>query len=146
MRIPPPVLFLLTALAMIAVAVLWPGPTLLVPALRPLGWIVVLAGLGLAGAAVARLRRAGTTLRPDRDPSRLVTDGPWAFGRNPIYLGLTLILVGGALFTGATLPLIVACAFPVAIDRLQIPLEEAALARLFGAEWDAYRTRVRRWL
>ncbi len=146
MRLPPPVVFFATLLAMAGANAVLPGPELLTAPLRPLGWLLTLPGLVLAGSAVARLRRAGTTLRPDRDPNRLVTDGPWTRSRNPIYLGLTLTLFGFALFAGTTTPAIVAWAFPLVIDRFQIPFEEAALARLFGAEWEAYRLRVRRWL
>jgi protein-S-isoprenylcysteine O-methyltransferase Ste14 len=146
MRIPPPVLFLVAAVAMIVADRFLPGPEIVARPLRPVGIAVIVAGLVLCGVAARHLRRRHTTLRPDREPTRLVTDGPWAFGRNPIYLGLVVMLVGGWIVAGGLTALFAVAAFFVAVERLHVRHEEEVLARRFGADYEAYRTRVRRWL
>jgi protein-S-isoprenylcysteine O-methyltransferase Ste14 len=98
-------------------------------------------------AALGQFRRARTTtnpLKPDTT-SALVTSGAFAYSRNPMYLGLALILAGWAFWLGALTPWLVLPLFIAAITTLQILPEEAALARLFGADFAAYRRSTERW-
>ena len=102
----------------------------------------------LAGATLNGFRRVGTTVDPHapEQASHLVTDGTNAVTRNPMYLGLTGLLVAHAVLRRSVVALLPAAAFLVVLDRLQVPAEEAALGELFGAEYEAYRARVPRWL
>ncbi len=118
------------------------------------GWpitvpVVVLGAvvwLVLDGASMLRFRRAGTPVIPFQPSTALVTDGPYRFSRNPIYLGMAALYVSLAFLLGimwslAVLPLVI-----VAVDRLVIAREEPYLERKFGAEYTAFKGRVRRWI
>jgi protein-S-isoprenylcysteine O-methyltransferase Ste14 len=78
--------------------------------------------------------------------SVLVTTGANALSRNPMYVGLTGLLVANAVRLGAKTALLPVAAFTVVIDRLQIAAEESALLAKFGADYEAYRAAVPRWL
>ncbi|WP_036553881.1 methyltransferase family protein [Nocardioides insulae] len=117
----------------------------------------VMAGLAAAtaGAAVVvaaagsrEFYRHGTTVdpvHPDR-ASTLVTSGPFRFTRNPMYLGMTGLLVAHAVWRGRPVAVLPAAAFVVYLDRFQIPPEEEALTANFGEDYDDYRSSVPRWL
>lgn len=110
------------------------------------GLAVVALATGLA--AVARFRRAGTTVNPV-DPgqaSQVVTNGVYRFSRNPMYLGLLLLLTAWALWLAnlATLPVLPG--FVLYMNRFQIQPEERFLALKFGEDFHRYRESVRRWL
>lgn len=111
-----------------------------------LGAVPATAGLGLMAWAAATLLRHRTPLHPFQQACTLVTDGPFAFSRNPIYLGMALTLLGFALWLGSLSPFAVLPVFVAAIDAAIIRGEEAMLARGFGAAFQAYGDRVRRWL
>ena len=76
----------------------------------------------------------------------LVTDGPNALTRNPMYVGMAGVLTAHALVRRGWLPVLPLAAFVAVIDRTQIRPEEAALRELFGEKYDAYCARVPRWL
>lgn len=106
------------------------------------------ASIGLLVAGASQLGEAETTLDA-RHPSRasaLVTTGVFACTRNPLYLGLTGLLVAHALWLGSRRGLVPAGAFVLAIDQLQIPAEEAALTEKFGKVYRAYCAQVPRWV
>lgn len=110
--------------------------------------VVAVASVGLAGSAVVRFLRAGTTIdpvRPDRSRT-LVTTGPHALTRNPMYLGLAGLLAAHALALRSVAAALPVAGFLLALDRGQVAAEEIALLARFGAEYEAYRSRVPRWL
>lgn len=121
-------------------------PVVISAPLRWLGLVPLLAGLALLLAAVRHMRRAGTTVMPGRAPSRLVTDGAFSLSRNPIYLGDTLILTGLLIYSGSLTGLLIVPVFVWLIDHYFIPEEETTLRASFGANFDTYTHRVRRWL
>jgi protein-S-isoprenylcysteine O-methyltransferase Ste14 len=93
-------------------------------------------------------RRARTTVNPMK-PERtsvLVTSGAYRFSRNPMYVGLLLVLVAWALFLNSAWALMGPAIFALYINRFQIAPEEKALAATFGAAYSAYKSSVRRWL
>jgi len=105
-------------------------------------------GLSLDLSSILAFFRVRTTvnpLAPERS-SRLVTTGFYRFTRNPMYLGLLLLLTGWTVWLGNPLGGIWLAAFVGCVTVLQIHHEEAALRRTFGAEFDAYCRKVRRWL
>jgi protein-S-isoprenylcysteine O-methyltransferase Ste14 len=91
------------------------------------------------------LRRHRTTLMVWSPSSELVQDGPYAFSRNPIYLGFALLYLGTSLILDSGYILIMLLVVVVLFDRLQIPREEKYLEERFGEAFMAYRARVRRW-
>lgn len=107
-----------------------------------------MASVALAGAADVAFQRRGTTIKPF-DPGQasvLVTSGANAISRNPMYVGLTGLLLANAIRRGSWAALLPAAAFVAVIDRWQIKAEESALLAKFGADYEAYRARVPRWL
>ena len=80
------------------------------------------------------------------DVSSLVKDGVYAYTRNPMYVGLVIVLIGWALWLGSFLSLIIVPLFMYAITKLQIKPEEQVLTELFGIEYIEYMKKVRRWL
>ena len=78
--------------------------------------------------------------------STLVTTGANAVSRNPMYVGLVGVLVANAVRRGSWKALLPAVAFTLVVDRLQVATEESAMLATFGADYEAYRAAVPRWL
>ena len=120
-----------------------------VPGLRTAriaGAILFAAGFLLSALTFAVLRLAGTDPRPDRPDKVFVVRGPFRFSRNPMYVGMSLAYLGAALWfrwlwAVLLLPLVLAV-----LSRRVIEREERYLERKFGAGYDRYRQRVRRWI
>ncbi|MFZ5913754.1 MAG: methyltransferase family protein [Pseudomonadota bacterium] len=146
-RIPPPFVGIIFAVLMLWVA--WAIPSLDYAAMRVIvAAVLAVAGLGVIASAILEFRRASTTVDP-RFPSKastLVQSGIFNRSRNPMYLGLTLILTAWALYLANLLALVLAALFVVYLNRFQIAPEERALQERFGAAYEEYKARVGRWL
>jgi len=142
----PPLYFALAILAMVGlhfglpIARIVPWPWSL------LGAVPMLAGIGLAIWGERRFSRAGTAVRPFAPSTALVEDGPFRFTRNPMYLGMLLVLTGLVVLLGTLGPLIVPPVFFWLLHARFVVHEEAHMERHFGARYQDYRRRVRRWL
>lgn len=123
-----------------------PGPRFTSTASQLLGGAVLVVGLALLVIAGGLFKRAGTDLIPFGEVSTLVTTGVYRYSRNPMYLGMTAILLGCAITVGATTALLVPPLFMLIIEWRYIRAEELLLQRLFPGEFADYRGRVRRWL
>jgi protein-S-isoprenylcysteine O-methyltransferase Ste14 len=147
MKILPPHLFY-ASIAVIA------GLNFLVPGFKPIPapwhWVLgpALFALGLfMNLPSARLfGRMKTNLIPYNDPNVLVTTGWFRVTRNPMYLGFVVMLTGVAVGLGGLYGYAVPVVFAVVMDMTFIRFEEAAMRRVFGATYDDYCRRVRRWL
>jgi len=110
--------------------------------LRAITAFVALPGL----VAFALPIEIGISWHPGRRPRHLVTTGPYHFSRNPMYIGVLTILVGWCVLSESrpllNYTLVVAGFF---YPRVLV-VEEPWAARSFGAEWDAYRASVSRWI
>jgi protein-S-isoprenylcysteine O-methyltransferase Ste14 len=115
-------------------------------AVRIIGAVILLAGIGFDAAAMREMRRHRANILPHRAATALVTSGPFALSRNPIYLGNTLVLTGAALLFGSLWLLLAAAVAAVAVTVLAIRREEAHLAAQFGDAWTAYTRRTPRWI
>lgn len=106
------------------------------------------AGIALGAAALMKFRQARTSVNPVdlSKTSRLVSDGIFRITRNPMYLGLTLLLSGWAVWLGAASPWLIPPLFVIVITIVQIIPEEQMLGRLFGEQYLAYQRRVARWI
>jgi protein-S-isoprenylcysteine O-methyltransferase Ste14 len=102
-------------------------------------------GVGLVLWAAWTMRRRGTTLDPHGQASALVVTGPFRISRNPIYLGLALILVGLAAALGSSAPWGILAAWVFVMNHVFIEREEAMLAETFGTDFASYAAKVRRW-
>jgi protein-S-isoprenylcysteine O-methyltransferase Ste14 len=112
--------------------------------------VVTMAGMGLVviAFAIQNLLHARTLLNqavPQRT-SYLVTEGVYSWSRNPMYLGLLMLLLAIARAFDSFAQYLGPLLFFVLVDRLQIPAEERALSKAFGDEYSTYMSKVRRWL
>ncbi len=144
-RIYPPLLASLCLLGALVLHLMMPGPRT-VFAHHVLGLALVAGGVGLSFYAAAIFQARDTTRNPYGEPTSLVTAMPYTFTRNPMYVGLTLVLFGLAVFCASVVMLLAPIVFVVVIDRAVIPREEETMERLFGQSYVDYKTRVRRWL
>jgi protein-S-isoprenylcysteine O-methyltransferase Ste14 len=148
LKIPPLLLLLILAGAMLAVTYAAPALSFRVPG-RPLA-ALALAGLGAASAAVGVIafRRRQTTVNPltPGASSAIVSGGIYRVSRNPMYLGFLLVLAGWAVYLANAGAALFLPAFVAYLTRYQIEPEERALLAKFGSEYAQYMSRVRRWL
>jgi protein-S-isoprenylcysteine O-methyltransferase Ste14 len=146
----PPILYL----AAIAVAVLlnWTVPAAaiapegLLALLKVKGALWLAIGAALDIWAMVTMSRARANILPHRAATALVTNGPFHYLRNPIYLGNTVMMIGAALAFGNLWLIPAGLLAAVAVHHLAIVREEAHLAAKFGAAWMAYAAKTPRWL
>lgn len=147
LKLPPVGVFLLAGLAMWGLAEGLPGATFGFPGRIALIVVLLIAG-GVAGAGgVLAFHRHETTVDPT-DPhkaSSLVVTHVYRHTRNPMYLGLALVLAAWATYLANLASLAVLPAFIGYLTHFQIKPEERALLDKFGAEFALYMSRVRRW-
>lgn len=124
----------------------WLLPVPLPPPVRPLGWAAAAGALILGVWAARTLRAAKTTVSVRRAAARLVTDGPFRFSRNPIYLAFTLLTAGVGLAAGKGGVLLALLGVLPLVQRGAIVPEERHLEERFGERYLRYRRSVRRWL
>lgn len=147
-RIPPPILGILLAGAMIGLDWATPDYVIHPPLLWGLVVICIVIALIFGPTAVIAFRRARTTINPIavHEASRLVTTGPFRVSRNPMYVSLLFLLLALALSL-TNLPALAGPAlFFLLMNQLQIPAEEKAMRELFGDSFEYYAAQVRRWL
>lgn len=148
LKIPPPAVALLVAVAMWGIAAATSRFEISAAVCDTVAIVIALVGVGFAVAGVLAIRRARTTispLKPDATSS-LVTSGVYRVTRNPMYLGLSLALLAWATFLSSAWAFLGPIAFVLYIGRFQIAPEERALSKLFGPAFAEYRSNVRRWL
>lgn len=142
----PPIWLVFGLVAVFALNEYYPGPRFTSTAFQLIGGALLVVGLLLLVFAGGLFKKAGTDLVPFRNVTALVTDGVYRYTRNPMYLGMALVLLGSAVTVGAALALCVPVVFAVIIDVRFIRPEEAMLRSLFPREFPAYCARVRRWI
>ena len=144
-KIPPPIVTL------IFIGILYLSNSLITPfelAYQSLiGIFLILSGLGILIASVRVFRKVGTTVNPV-DPNQatmLVVEGPFTFSRNPMYLGMSEMLIGFGFIFGAWLTLPIVALFIIYITIFQILPEEEVMKEKFE-NYDEYCSKVRRWI
>ena len=110
------------------------------------GIFLILLAVVLACAAAITLYLAKTPVLPHRDPTALVTRGPFAFSRNPIYLAMVLALIGWCLYVGQPLATLLALPLYKILDVRHARPEENRLEAEFGDAYRRYAARVPAWL
>lgn len=111
-----------------------------------LGIVPLVLGIVLNMTSDRAFKKHRTTVKPFEESSALITDFPFSVSRNPMYVGMTLMLLGIALLLGTVSTLVPVLVFPFLMNRLFIREEERMLAATFCGEWEQYRSAVRRWL
>ena len=147
-KIPPPVIAVLSGAIAWLLCRATPAFTFAVSARMPIAALFVIAGFSLALAGVVAFRRASTTIdprAPDKSTS-IVHSGPFAFTRNPMYLGMALVLLGVCVYLANPLSLLGLVVFMAYITRFQIIPEERLLLAKFGEPFEHYMRSVMRWI
>lgn len=148
-KIPPDIVFLSCGILMWLTTKYIPGFQLNIPYRVVLVVIVFLLGLSVIYSAKKVLKKERTTEQPSRDAlyqvKALVTKGVYRHSRNPIYLGMAVLLFGWALILTNWLSILGVFAFVWFITLFQVLPEENALEQIFGDEYRQYKHRVRRW-
>ena len=145
-KVHPPVLLLVHLFLVFLLNRLYPLPLAFPTALTWIGYLLVVSGIGLAFSAVRRFMQAHTTLDPHGSVSMVVTNGPYNFSRNPIYLGFVCLLVGFSFIFKSWWGLSLSPIMMIMLHQLVIRFEEAYLEKKFGEVYTGYKSRVRRWL
>jgi protein-S-isoprenylcysteine O-methyltransferase Ste14 len=142
----PPSLFAVALVAQIALHVLVPVRTVVPWPWRALGTLLVVAGVVLNLVADRQFTRACTPVSPRDVPTALITTGPFALSRNPMYAGMVTLLLGLAILLGSLSPFVVPLILGWWLSKWFVRPEEARLARVFGDAYRQYALHVRRWL
>jgi len=145
-KILPPVYFLAAIALTIALHFLFPVVTIVPLPWRFVGLLAIAAGITLNIVADRQFKQRNTTVKPFQESSALVTIGAFRWSRNPMYLGMVLIVSGIAIIEGSVTPWIVVAALAVLLDRIFIRCEEKMLQETFGNLFQRYKKRTRRWL
>lgn len=145
---PPPLIYLGFLLAGFGIGRLVSEPSLGLDAdwRRGLAFALVIGGLLLDGVAAGTFRRLGTPPEPWKPTTALATDGLYKYSRNPIYVGFAITYTGFALAMDSPIALALLVPCLIVVDRFVIQREERYLMTKFGAQYEAYKGKVRRWL
>ena len=146
-KLPPPIWALIYVLVALVTSWRLGWPELPGLPLPKLGTAFAFIPWVLPVWAFLMFRRAGTEIDPISPTNRaLVVDGPYRYTRNPMYLGLVLVTSGIAIWVGAWPMFLAPIAVFATANWVHIPFEEEKMRRQFGAGFDAYTARVRRWI
>lgn len=147
-KVPPPLWMILTGALMWLLAHGTPEYQYDLPYNTEIGFVVFSIGVYVIVRGILHFARIKTTVNPlDLTAStQLATGGIFRFSRNPMYLGMVLILVAWGIRLGAPVNILCIFGFMLLITEWQIKPEEAALREIFGEEYEAYCRRVRRWI
>jgi len=146
--LPPPVVLVLTGLAMWLLTRLAPATTVTIPAAQWFALLVAIVALVIMALAAWEFRRHRTTINPMRpeDSSALVSTGVFRYSRNPIYLADALLLAAWGVYLGNIAAALLIPGFIWLIHHFQIRPEERALEARFGETYREYTRAVRRWI
>ena len=142
----PPVYFLFTVLLIAALHWFLPIAKLIDAPLSYIGLLITGSGFIIVVIPARAFQTHATTIRPFEESDVLVTDGFYRITRNPMYLGMVIILAGVAIFLGTLASFLPIPFFVMLIQRRFIQKEEAMLAESFGDQYIEYKKSVRRWI
>ncbi len=145
----PPVIYGGAALVALLLSFLVPLPWIprpLADFVFAMGIVVIVGGVWIILAAERAMKQAGTSILPTRRTEHLVTRGPFGFTRNPIYLGMTMLLIGVGLAMGSIWFLVSAPVAALVTGKVAIEAEEKHLEHRFGKAYRDYCRKVRRWV
>ena len=148
LRIPPAAVFVIAVLLMGLIAWTLPALRVAVPGRVVLAVVAAFVAGVIAVLAIIEFHRAKTTIHPMQpsEATSLVTTGIYTRTRNPMYLGLLIVLLSFGIYLANPVSLLLLPGFVLYMNRFQIIPEERALTSNFGADFEAYRAQVRRWI
>ena len=143
----PAAIQLSSVLAGLMLHALWPAE---IPLAAELAWIAVPMFMGGAVAIIAlsyrEFAKAKTSVRPDRGAHALIRTGPFRYSRNPLYVAVSLLIVGIGIWVNSLWVLVMLIPMIVVMSRAVIAREERYLEHKFGQEYLDYRASVRHWI
>lgn len=146
-RLLPPRLFQIGLVLMVVLDVVFGSRPIFADGFAFWGGIALaLVGIGLTVGGATQFSRRETNINTFLKPDHLVTDGLFAYSRNPMYLGFTGVLAGTALLLGSLPGLLIAVGFIAIADFWYVRFEEGIMSETFGDSYAAYRKNTRRWL
>jgi len=146
--VPPDLVWVLVAVLMWLASIKTPRVSLPSPLRVTVAVALTIIGVWAMVAARVSLERAQTTWSPmaPRRTTSLVTSGVYGLSRNPIYLGMLLVMLGFAVALASPAAAVLSALFVLYLNRFQIVPEERVLAASLGQEYVDYVQRVRRWI
>jgi len=145
-KILPPTYFHLGILLIILIHFIFPIKKIIFYPYNLIGILLIFLGIILNVWAWLPFTKYKTTQNPFKTPNKFVTKGIYKITRNPMYLGMFLILLGIAVLLGSLTPFIFPIAFFVIIEILFIPVEEKNMEKQFRKQYLGYKNKVRRWI
>jgi len=142
----PPFFLLLSLLLTLILKWITPEASLVFPPWNLLGLLPLGLGISFNLLADRKFHARQTTVKPEELPSCLITDGVFRYSRNPMYLGMVLVLLGFSILLNSWVSFLVLPGFSVLIHYRFIYPEEESLKEQFGEDWLAYQQKVPRWL
>jgi protein-S-isoprenylcysteine O-methyltransferase Ste14 len=142
----PPIIYISAAVVGVVAQRVMPLPGFGGEVAKVMGAILAIAAVSINLATFATFRKHKTTIMPNQAATNLITTGPFAWSRNPIYLANTALVLAAGLYFGNLW--LVGLAFVAALitQKLAIEREEKHLVGKFGAAWEVYAAQVRRWV
>lgn len=144
--VPPPLFYAAAVIAGWLLDRRWPLPMGGGTGRTAVAWVLVVGWALLAASSIGLFRRKQTSMITIRPASTLVTSGPYAFTRNPMYVSLALLTTAFALFLNTWWTVVLLVPTLASVQQFVIVPEERYLRRRFGAAYGEYTRRVRRWL
>ena len=142
----PPIYLLISIIALFVLNYIIPVMVLFYSPFNYFGVVIVFLGISLILWHADYFKKYQTPIKPFEHSTHLIKEGMYKYSRNPIYLGMGVILFGGAMILGSLSPFFVVPVFIIIIERAFIVKEEKFLENIFGNEYLEYKKSVRRWL
>ena len=145
-KVLPPAWFFVSIILMVGLHLGLPIKQLFLPPITYGGIGLILMGIVIVLVCDYLFRQKNTTIKPFQESSYLVREGLFSYSRNPIYLGMIIVLIGVWIVLGSLSPLLVIPIFTGLIQEVFIKPEEKMLEEKFGEEYRKYQAKVRRWV
>jgi protein-S-isoprenylcysteine O-methyltransferase Ste14 len=145
-KITPDAYFVILLILSVLFHFIFPVTTLLPYPYSLNGLLLVITGIILVFRTNYLLLKNRTSLQPFETPSAFIISGSFRLSRNPIYLGMLIILIGAVMILGTLSSFVFPLLFFIILNQTIIPQEESILEKLFGNQYHAYKTKVRRWV
>lgn len=113
---------------------------------RYLGILVFILGLSITFYAFYLFKKNKTPIIPGQKPKFMVAEGVYKFTRNPMYLGVTIALLGASIYIGNLLSFLSPVVFLLIMNLIYVPFEEKLMENIFGKNYIEYKEKVRRWV
>ncbi len=144
--VPPPIVYFVCLMIGLGLDTLWPLPFLAQTLQFAVGFTIIAVSILLFGLVLRVFSKSKTSIDHRKPTTEIITAGPFAYSRNPVYLSMTMLFIGVAVTVDGLWILVMAVPAVVIIHYVVILREEAFLERAFGDEYRRYKATVRRWV